>query len=107
MLKELFVKYNCDYNIINYKTINELNDNEIKSFTIESRGDACGIVVVHNNTNVDFNFGSIENYPIEILLNTKVILSSWNDCSWNGTNFEEKEIVNDIYNILMNKTMSR
>jgi len=124
-LQQLFKKYECHYMINDKKPkpINILVDDELKYYSIESRGDAIGNVIInnkpiteieiyeepnilefgpsHNNNDMIRWDGDMECYPIEQLLQLKVNLSSWNNYRWCEKEYEERDIVKIIFERLI------
>lgn len=105
-LSNLFNKYNYDISLIKYKPLFDLNNHHLNHYSIEFRGDGFGIIIIDYNKfdeEDDMNnfIGSFEAYPIEKLLQLKVNILSWNKYRWNEENFNEKDIVKDLYNILL------
>jgi hypothetical protein len=98
-LHELFEKYNCNVGKINYDPWTEL-DKDLKNYVIKSGGDKMGIVVF--NVNAPREFGSIECYPIEQLLQLPVIVSSWHENACDDIiDYTEYIVVFEIYKTLI------
>lgn len=95
-LQELFKKYSCDYE--QYKHYRKNLKKHLKNcdnITLEFRGHEMGIVIVDL---INDNITSLGLYSNEYLLNTKVIISSWNKYTW-YKKWTEEEIVQDLFEI--------
>lgn len=123
-LEYYFKKYGFNYTNIKYKY--DIHTYNINNLTIEKKDDEFGIVVVDKSNNInensykiniddefceqttinipDHNCTNINLYSIDVLLQLPVVISSWEKHEWNDSyEFEEKMIINDIYNKLMLK----
>jgi hypothetical protein len=89
-LHELFKKYNYDVGKINYRRHSVLDGN-LKKYSIKSRGNGMGMVVIDANAPYQQPIcGSIGCYPIEQLLQLPVIISTWQEYTWDNINYTEK-----------------
>ena len=99
-LKYYFDKYNLDYNFITYKSTGIINN--YNNYNIESRGDGFGICVInHINMDINMDINSITVYNFKDLLQLKVSIYTWNKYKWCKKEFNEKEIIIDIYNCIL------
>jgi hypothetical protein len=97
LLQDNFIDHNLDYTKIKYKH-KKLLSTDLSMYSIESRADTMGIVVVNNN-NV---LGSFEIFPLFQLLHIKVKISTWNEYSKSKKEWSEEEIIKDLFKILKN-----
>jgi hypothetical protein len=97
LLQDYFIKYNLDYTKIKYKT-KKLLSTDLSIYSIESRGETMGNVVLNNNNIL----GTLEQFPLFQLLHIKVKISTWNEYSKGKREWSEEEIVKVLFKILKN-----
>jgi hypothetical protein len=105
-LEELLQKYDYDIKTINYKHIDELDEDQkhFKHYVIDFRDAVKGELIIDYSdpytpdNDIHAWMSSIRNYPIYQLLKLHVNIPSWN--KYGDKFYKEKEIANKLYNIL-------